>query len=305
SICTLAGAGAVLEALFYVLCDPGDGVLVATPGYPGFWMDLEHRDQAEIVRVPTRWEDGFRITRTALDAAYESASQRIRALLLASPDNPTGRVLEPSELAEIIGWCRERNLHLVSDEIYALSVHDGSAFTSVAALTGLGDDVHVIWAVSKDFAVSGLRCGVLITENERLGNAVTGQAIWSGVSGRTQHLVTELLADHDWTDRYLAEMPQRLRRAHDVVTTALERAGIAHKRGQAGFFLMIDLRAELAEPTFDAERQLWRRMVDNGVNLTPGAASRSSDPGLFRVCFAATPIESLPLGVERIARSLH
>lgn len=303
AICTMAGAGAILEGLFYALCEPGDGVLVATPGYAGFWMDLENRDGAVIVPVQTLPEQGFRITTDALDRAWASTDRPIRALLLSSPDNPTGRVLDKHELAEIIEWTRRRDIHLVSDEIYALSVHGDAPFVSVSHLTELSDDIHIVWAFSKDFAASGLRCGVLFSHNERLRKAVSGQAVWSAVSGRTQHLVAEMLSDRAWTDEYLVEMPRRLRRAHRVLTDALTDAEIAHVPGEAGFFLIADLREFLDDATFEGERALWRRMVDAGVNLTPGAAIRSPAPGLFRVCFTATPIDSLPLAVERMARA--
>jgi aspartate/methionine/tyrosine aminotransferase len=303
-ICTLAGAGAVLEALFYSLCDPGDGVLLATPGYPGFWMDLENRDEVTVVPVPTDWDDGFRIRRTALDAAFDDASRPIRALLLASPANPTGQLLDEAELVELVGWCRERRIHLVADEVYALSVFDGSPFTSVTHVADPRDDVHVVWALSKDFAVSGLRCGFLMTRNELLGRSVAAQGIWSGVSGRTQHLWAELLADESWTDVYVAMMRERLADAHRLVTDVLTRAEIRHLPGRAGFFLMIDLSAFLDEPTFRAEQRLWSRMVELGVNLTPGEALRAPTPGWFRLCFAATPVESLELGVERISAAV-
>ena len=305
SICTLAGAGAVLEAVFHALCDPGDGVLVATPGYAGFWMDLETRDEVVIVPVPTRWEDGFRIIADALDRAFDSSTRPIRALLLSSPDNPTGRVLNRSELTNLVEWCRDRSIHLVSDEVYALSIHDGTTFTSVANVTDLGEDVHIVWSISKDFSVSGFRCGVLITENERLHRAVSAQAIWSGVSGRTEQLFAELLSDQSWTDGYLTEMRRRLADAHHVATTALDARGIRHLAGQAGFFVLVDLSAHLNEATFTAERDLWRRMVSAGVNLTPGEGCRSPVPGVFRMCFAATPVESLPIGVDRIASAVR
>ena len=305
SICTMAGAGAVLEAVFHALCDPGDGVLVATPGYAGFWMDLETRDEAVIIPVPTRWEEGYRITPDELDRAFDSSTRPIRALLLSSPDNPTGRVLDRSEITDLIEWCRNRGIHLVSDEVYALSIHDGTPFTSVSNVTDLDDDIHIVWAISKDFAVSGFRCGVLLTENESLHRAVTGQAIWSGVSGRTQQLFAELLSDQTWTDGYLTEMRRRLADAHDVATRALGARSVRHLPGQAGFFVMLDLSAHLDEPTFTAERDLWRRMVAAGVNLTPGEDCRSSIPGMFRMCFAATPVESLAIGIDRIASAVR
>lgn len=303
-ICTLAGAGAVLEAVFYSLCDPGDGVLLATPGYPGFWMDLENRDEVAVVGVPTAWGDGFRIRRSALDAAFESADRPIRALLLASPANPTGQLLDAEELDDLVGWCRDRRIHLVVDEVYALSVFDGSPFTSITHVTDPQDDVHVVWALSKDFGVSGLRCGFLMTRNEQLGRSVSAQGVWSGVSGRTQHLWAELLSNDSWTERYLAAMPARLAAAHSAVTDALAGAGIRHMPGRAGFFVMVDLSTHLDEPTHRAEQRLWSRMVDRGVNLTPGEALRAPTPGWFRLCFAATPIESLALGVERIAAAV-
>ncbi len=304
SIYTLAGAGAVLEALFYTLCDPGDGVLVAAPGYPGFWMDLEQRDGVVVVPVETVWEDGFAISVEALDRTFETADRPIRALLVASPDNPTGRVLPAAEVGALVDWCRTRGIHAVFDEVYALSVHDGSAFTSVASVRELGDDVHIIWAVSKDFATSGLRCGVLITENERVGRAMGSQAIWSGVSGRTQHLFSELLADDQWIDAYLAEMPRRLAASHTMTLEGLTAAGIGHLPGQAGFFLMVDFRSFLAGQSFAAEYALWRRIVDAGVNMTPGSACRSATPGFARICFAAVPPEALALGLSRIGSAL-
>lgn len=303
AVCVMAGAGAVLEAVFYALCDPGDGVLLATPGYAGFWMDLENRDEAVIVPVPTHPETGFEITTEALDAAWESSARTIRALLLASPDNPTGRVLGVDELRRIVDWTRARGIHLVSDEIYALSTHGDVRFVSVASLTDLADDVHIIWAMSKDFAMSGLRCGMLFSHNDALQRAVSGQAIWAQVSGRTQHLVAELLSDRDWTDRWLTEMPRRLGRAQARLTHHLSRAGIPHIPGAAGFFSIVDLRGFLDSPTYEAERDLWLRLVERGINLTPGAAIRA-EPGLFRLCFASTPIESLPVAVERMVAAL-
>lgn len=303
-VCAMAGAGAVLEATFWALCEPGDGVLVPTPGYAGFWMDLENRDEVTIVPVPTDASTGFRLTVEALDQAWESTDRPIRALLLASPDNPTGRVLDAGELTDVIAWIRERGIHLVSDEIYALSVYGGDRFVSVSELTDLADDIHIVWAISKDFAASGLRCGFLFSKNAELKAAVSGQALWSAVSGQTQHFVSELLCDGPWIERYISEMRRRLATAYCTVGDALGDAEIPHLPASAGFFLIADLRRWLPSPTFEAERDLWRRIVDAGVNLTPGKAIRSPEPGLFRLCFTATPTESLPVAVDRIRRAV-
>jgi 1-aminocyclopropane-1-carboxylate synthase len=74
----LAGAGAVLESLFYAICDPGDGVLVPTPSYAGFWADLETRDDLNIIPVHCSSEAGFRLTPELLDRALTEASRPVK-----------------------------------------------------------------------------------------------------------------------------------------------------------------------------------------------------------------------------------
>ena len=138
-VAVLAGAGSVLEILFYALGDPGDAVLVPTPSYAGFWMDLGVRDGLEIVPVCRSVEDGFRLTPALLDRALAAADRPVRALLVTSPDNPLGTVYSAAELEEVLDWAEGAGIHVVFDEIYALSVFGERPFTSVASLRpGLG-----------------------------------------------------------------------------------------------------------------------------------------------------------------------
>lgn len=195
-VIVLAGGGSVLEALFYALGDPGDGVLVPTPSYSGFWPDLEGRDGLRIVPVHCSSDNGFRLTTQMLDAALAEADRPINALLFTTPNNPLGTVYSAAELEEVIAWCEGRGIHAVIDEIYAPGVFGESSFVSAAELRpALGDLVHIVWAFSKDFGASGLRCGVLITENEEVFQAVESQAYWAVCSGDTQHMLGELIAD--------------------------------------------------------------------------------------------------------------
>lgn len=305
-VAVLNGAGSVLELVFYALADPGDGVLVPTPSYAGFWADLETRDELTILPVHTRADEGFRLTVDHLDAAVAGAGRPVRALLLASPSNPLGRVYPRPLLEDILAWAESRDLHVVFDELFALSVFGDTPFVSGGSLRPRrGSHTHVVWAASKDLAASGLRCGALVTENEDLLAAVDGLAYWAGVSGDTQHLVGEMLADRPWIDAFVAENQRRLGDAYARVTAALEAAGIAYLPGEAGFFFLVDVRRFLAEQTWSAEDALWRRLVDEAkVNLTPGAACRIAEPGFLRLCFAAVPPEQAVAGVGRLAAVL-
>ena len=212
-VAVLAGAGCVLELLFHVIADPGDGVLVPTPSYAGFWPDLETRNELAIVPVHRDSGDGFRLRPERLDAALAGAGRPVRALLLTSPDNPLGRVYAPEELAALLAWGERAGVHVVLDEVYALSVFGERQFTSCARVVpALGERVHVVWAFSKDFAASGLRCGVLVTENAAVMRAVESLADWACCSGDTQHLLGAMIADDAWADGYVATMRARARR---------------------------------------------------------------------------------------------
>ncbi|NVB36258.1 aminotransferase class I/II-fold pyridoxal phosphate-dependent enzyme [Pseudenhygromyxa sp. WMMC2535] len=305
-LAALAGAGAVLEVLFYALADPGDGVLVPTPSYAGFWTDLETRDGLEIVTVPCASEDDFRLTPARLDAAMAEATVPIKALLFTTPDNPMGRVYTRAQLLEVLAWAEGAGVHVVFDEVYALSVFGERPFVSAASLRErLGPWAHVIWAFSKDFGASGLRCGVLVSENPEVLAAVDALSYWSACSGDTQYLLGELVADADFIDGYIETMRARLGQAYAEVHAALAGIGVHHLPADGGFFVLCDLRPFLDEPSFAAEHRLWRRLLDEArVNLTPGAACRVAEPGFFRLCYASEPVEALREAVARVGRVL-
>jgi len=306
-IAVLAGAGSVLEILFYALADAGDAVLVPTPSYAGFWMDLGLRDQLEIVPVERSAEGGYALTPALLERAHQRSRRPVRALLVTSPDNPLGRVYSETEIDAVLAWAETVGIHVVFDEVYALSVFGRRPFTSVARRRSqLGDRLHVVWAFSKDFAASGLRCGVLVSENPRVMAAVDGLAYWACCSGDTQHLLGEMVADERWVDRYVAVTRDRLGRAYRDVTGELAEGRVGFVPAGAGFFVLLDLRPFLSEPTWEAEHALWWRLLEEtGVNLTPGEALHAPEPGFARLCFAAVPTGLAVEGVRRMAALLR
>ncbi len=305
-IAVLAGAGTVLENVFYALADPGDAVLVPTPSYAGFWADLEIRDELHIVPVHCSSDDGFRLTTKHLDAALAGAGRPVKALLFTNPDNPLGKIATADEIGRVVDWAEAHDIHVVFDEIYALSIFGEAPFTSVAAVRpALGDHIHIVWAFSKDFGASGLRCGLVVSENEPLLAAVNGLAYWGVVSGHTQWILGRMIADDAWIDHYCSELRRRLGAAHENVSAALAEAGIPTFPAEAGIFVVIDLRRFMTEQTWDAESEMWRRILEQAnVNITPGAACRISEPGFMRLCYASEPIDAVLDGIARMGRLL-
>jgi aspartate/methionine/tyrosine aminotransferase len=305
NVIVMAGAGAILETLFYVLGDPGDGVLVPTPSYAFYWPDLGMRDELTVVPVHTSRSDSFRVTPELLDEAVAASDVPISALLLTNPDNPTGQIMASEDLAACVDWARSKGIHVVVNGVYALSVHCGRQYEALKSMVDIGDDIHEVWAFSKDFAMSGLRAGVLTSTNTDVLGAVAEIGYWSIVSGDTQHLLANMLSDDAWVDRYVTEMRVRLRRSYDITTSSLEAAGIPYVAAQAGLFLLADFRRFMDQPTWTGEDKLWSHILDTtNVNMTPGSACHIGEPGFMRICFATEPPEVVALAIGRVGSLL-
>lgn len=302
-----SGATTVLDVLAFALCEADDGVIATGPGYSGITRDVYTMAAVHPIIAHCNDEDPT-ISIEALETALKSTTRRVPLVIVLSPDNPTGRLLSPQKIYQLVEWAARKEMHIVFDEAYALSVHDPNAtFSSVIdVLEGkLPPHVHVVWTMSKDFCISGLRVGVLYTENEKLSKCGAVLSSASPVSLVTQWSVAQLVSQDKWLRSYLKENPLRLRRAYEQVVTFLNEHDIQFCEAQAGFFVWIDLRKWIRAPTLDGELQLWKDLNAAGVVLTPGSQCYGELFGFFRMCFAAVDEETLSLAFTRIARVLE
>ena len=283
-----AGAAACLNNLFLSICEAGDSVLIPAPYYAAFDADLGAI--CALKRIPVRLRQGdFALTRSALDKAYAASGNAAKALLLTNPHNPTGRCLTEDELRLAVGWCDSKKMHLVSDEVYALSMLKGDAFVSLGKVTkgALGDRRHVVWGLSKDFGMSGLRFGCVWTQNDRLRQALGTAAMFGCVPGISQAMVTELLSDDAFCDDYLRANTVALRLSCAACTAMMDSLSLPYYVPDAGMFLWCDLSSLLDEKSWAAEARLYDQLrTDIRVVLTPGEAQHAVSPGWFRICYA-------------------
>jgi 1-aminocyclopropane-1-carboxylate synthase 1/2/6 len=314
-----AGASSVMDHLACALCDAGDFVMAPTPLYPGILRNFRTRAGVLVHFAPTDPRLGFAVTADCLQHSWEGADSArrasIKAVLITNPANPTGRVCGAPEIGRILAWCRERHLHLIFDEVYALSSHAAGGegegdvdsasaapparFTSVAEV--LGGDLppwcHVVYGLGKDFCLAGLRVGVLYSQNAALLRASAKCAYLSATSTTTQRSLTCLLdGDSGFVPTFIRENSDRLARSKRVLVDQLDGLGIPHIPAQAGFFLWVDMRRFLDDTSSSAEQaevELSRQLATCRVVLAPGAEYRCSQPGWFRVCFAAVPVDVL------------
>jgi xeroderma pigmentosum group C-complementing protein len=168
------------------LTNPGDGILLGQPIYGSFTGDLSFLSGCQLIYSPFHGDDQFSVDAVArYEEAFLKARDEtgvaIKALLICNPHNPLGRCYSRETLVALLQFCQKYQIHLISDEVYALSVYDNGdpshGFVSVLSIdpVTLGVDpalVHVLYGMSKDFAAAGLRLGCLISQNKRFLQAV-------------------------------------------------------------------------------------------------------------------------------------
>ena len=331
-----AGAGSVLAQLSYLLGDPSDGVLVTAPNYPAFAGDFGiyggmklHTIQATAASASTT--DNFVPTTAHLNEAYQRAADAgnpPRILIICQPNNPTGTLYSADTMRRLITWALDRGLHVVSDEIYALSVFPGIHTTSAADImyelsqSGkessddindddetaddgryLGDYVHIVAGLSKDWGMSGFRVGTLFSHNTKLLQALDLIGYYPAVSQYTQHVLTHVMADDAWMDWYIGENQQRLWDTYQALVAALERIQVPVIPAQGALFAWVDFSAYLLPG--QTEKELWSELFKSAkILFTTGESCHENKPGMFRVvypCPEGGPIAMKELG-DRLVR---
>jgi len=269
---TTAGSEAILFTLG-AICDPGDQVLVFEPFYTNY-NGFATMVGVQPVPVTTHAEDGYHLpSRAAIEAKI---GPKTRAILLCSPNNPTGTVYTDAEMAMLAAICRERGLFLVADEVYREFVYDGGKHHSALTLPGLDDQVVVVDSVSKRYSLCGVRVGNIVTRNHDLMDAILrfGQArLCPPTLG--QYACTALT---DVPPSYVEGVVARYEKRRDTVFSALEAMpGVVVRKPEGAFYmcgrLPVDDANGLAEflvRDFDVEGETVVIAPADGFYATPG-----------------------------------
>ncbi|KAL2755384.1 hypothetical protein ACRALDRAFT_2041761 [Sodiomyces alcalophilus JCM 7366] len=323
------GLGPAIESCAFSLCDPGDGILLGRPYYGTFPSDVASRAKAQI--IPVSFGD---IDPLGLDAIpfYEEAlldaRERgivTRAIILCNPHNPLGRCFSPQVLAAYMAFCQKHHIHLISDEIYALSVWenpdapDALPFRSVLSIdtTGLIDPslVHALWGMSKDFGSNGIRIGCIVSQNNNdFIHALGANSYFTCPSSLADRATTALLSDTAFVESFIRTNSRLLSSRYVFTVRFLESHGVPYEKGaNAGLFVWIDLLGYLAttigarssaelgteEDRWALEARVQAALLKQRVFLASGAVFGSDRPGWFRIVFAHDEMY-LRQGLKRI-----
>jgi N-succinyldiaminopimelate aminotransferase len=234
-----AGATEAIAAAMLALLEPKDEVIAFEPYYDSYAACIA---MAGAKRVPvTLRAPAFR---PDIDALRDAVTSRTRLILLNSPHNPTGMVATPHELAAIAGLAVERDLLVVTDEVYEHIVFDGR-HVPIATLPGMRERTLSISSAAKTFSFTGWKVGWATGTQELVTAVRTAKQFLTFVSsGPFQYAIAAGLA---MPDSFYAGLAEDLRGKRDVLVAGLAEAGFEVFRPQATYFVTTSVAA-LGEP---------------------------------------------------------
>ena len=272
---TTAGSEAILFTLG-ALCDPGDQVVVFEPFYTNY-NGFATMMGVQPVPVTTRAEDGYHLpARAAVEAAI---GPRTRAILICSPNNPTGTVYRDDEIDMLAAVCRERGLKLVADEVYREFVYDGRKHRSALTLPGMEKHVVVVDSVSKRYSLCGARIGNIVSRDPEFMAAIMrfGQARLCPPSVE-QYACTALT---EVPASYIAGVNAEYQKRRDTVFAALAAMpGVLVRKPEGAFYICARLPVDDANAF--AEWLLKDFALDGETVMVAPADGFYATPGLGR-----------------------
>jgi aminotransferase len=287
---TTGGMGGLSLSLM-VMLEPGDEVLIQDPQWLNYFAQVKFFGGVP-VPVPVKEEDGFAITAEAIEARI---TNKTKILMLNSPNNPTGAVLDLEELKRIAEVAKRHDLIVLSDEVYSTIVYDDTRHISIATLEGMSDRTVVINSFSKSFAMTGWRIGYaagnqyiidkMIRLQENVVACVNSSAQYGAIAAlKRPELATEM------TDLY--------RKRRNLVVEGLQSInGISCLKPKGSFYIFAGISAiGVDEVTFANELLEQQQAV-----VIPGSAFGEHGKGYVRICYANSE-ENLKRAIVRIQR---
>ena len=285
TIVTQGGVEALYASLL-TLTNPGDEILLPDPAWPNFLL-MARMLNLEAVTYPLSGDAGFLPTLETLEALV---TPRTTAIVVNSPSNPLGAVVDGARMTELVEFTERRGLWMVSDECYDELCFDGS-FVSPASISP--ERVVSVYSFSKTYAMTGWRIGYVVAPGAVASTLAKGsETIISCVNAPTQYAA---LAAVTGPQEVVAEMRDAYHARRDLALEVLAGSPLPAFTPQGAFYLWVDVRA-----TGVPSRDLAMRLLEErNVAMAPGSAFGERGEGFLRVSLASSA-ESISEGLRRL-----
>ena len=284
------GVSEALDAIIRAIVEPGDEILFHEPCFVAY-ASIVRLAHGVPVPVATHAEDGFKLTREALEAAV---TPRTKALLVNFPCNPTGAVLDDESARMIVDFVKEHDLLLISDEVYSELTYDVPR-VSPMQFEAVRDQGVFLSGFSKAWAMTGFRLGFICAPHDILEAAMkVHQYAIMCAPVASQKAAIEAM-DNGWDD--IAEMRESYRARRNLIWSSFKGMGVPCFKPQGAFYAFPDITCTgLSSQDF-----AMQFLDEEGVACVPGSAFGACGEGFVR-CSYATDIEQIREAMLRFAR---
>ncbi len=289
-VCVVPGGKPIIFFPMLALLEPGDEVIYPDPAFPIYRSMIQFLG-ATPVPVPLLEERGFSFD---LDILRSSLSAKTKLLILNSPENPTGGVIPAEDIHEMAAMVQERDLIVLSDEIYSRIYYTPEPPASIASLPGMLQKTIILDGFSKTYAMTGWRLGYGVMP-ERLVDAVNKLMVNSNscAASFTQRAAIDAL---NGPQTEVVQMVEQFRRRRDAFCAALNEIPGFHCRPPAGAFYAF---ANVKSTGIASHKLADLLLEEAGVACLNGASFGAHGNGYLRFSFANS-IENLLEAANRI-----
>jgi aspartate aminotransferase len=291
---TVGGKQALFNAAM-ALFDPGDEVVTHAPYWPTIPEQVKLVGATPVI-VPTNWQDAFAIH---AEAMLSAVTPRTKAIIINSPANPTGALIDESAMAAIADAAAKRGIWVIVDLCYEQLIYEDVPHNLPKVLFDRHRDRTVLaCSASKAYAMTGWRCGWTIASKEltKVFNTIEGQTTSNITSVTQKAALAALTGSHDPVRAMRDEFRQRRDSLHAWLTA---NPGIQCVKPKGAFYLFPNISGLLTDAVKTSAEFAQQLLEKEHVVVTPGEAFDA--PGYIRISYA-TSMQQLREGADRLLR---
>ena len=289
-IMVTVGGSEAIDVALRCMVDPGDEVLIPQPCYVSYVPCAVMADAKPVI-IELKEENEFKLTKEEL---LESITDKTKILILAYPNNPTGAIMTREELAQLVPVIIEKDLFVISDEIYAELTYDNT-HCSIASFPGMKERTVVINGFSKAFAMTGWRLGYACAPKQIMSQMIKlHQFAIMCAPTNSQFAAVEALRSCDEEVRKMVEAYNQRRR---FLLNAFKEMGIDCFEPYGAFYVFPSIK----KFKMTSDEFANRLLAEQKLAVVPGTAFGASGEGFVRISYAYS-IENLKVGLERIEK---
>jgi aspartate aminotransferase len=237
------GGSEAIHFAFSIVAETGEEIIIPEPYYTNY-NGYASFAGVRIVPLPLKVEDGFRLP--PLEAIEAKITPKTRAILVCSPNNPTGTVYTPEELERVVRLVKKHDLFLIGDEVYKEFVYDGLRHKSILEYEDIRERAIVVDSISKRYSCCGARIGMVITRNADVYQAALKFAQARLCPPSVEQMAA--LSAYNLPMDYFRPVREEYQRRRDVLYEGLKDVpGIVIRKPQGAFYVIVRLPVKDAE----------------------------------------------------------